>query len=318
MDEGLNQPPAAAVRPPLGIAVRYCPGDDPGLWHETVDLPGGRLGLAVGRGTEPGRTARLRTAVRDAFRDSADPRRILGLATSGPADGTRTALCGVIDRAESVIAYASLGGTAPAIATPDTRYRVLDAAPEGVDGVALPPGATVLLCTALPPGAASLLDGCTMAHPEHAADHLIGNLPSDPPLVALFYRHPPAPLDLTVPAEPASLVTVRSRLRQWLALVGVDAEPSADALLAVGEAASNAAEHAVTAVPRDVHMRVRASVQGNRLRFTVSDDGTWKAPAATPSPRGHGLRLINALVDAVDLHTTDQGTTVEMHKEVHR
>ncbi|MCB0924103.1 MAG: ATP-binding protein [Mycobacterium sp.] len=135
-------------------------------------------------------------------------------------------------------------------------------------------------------------------------------------VTVIRYRQPPDPLLLTVPAAPENLATVRDHLRRWLTLTGVDTESSADALLAVGEAASNAAEHAATGARRNVDLTVTAAVSDGRLRFTVSDNGCWRAPPEVPSSRGHGIRLIRALVDDVELITTEQGTTVTMVKEI--
>lgn len=126
----------------------------------------------------------------------------------------------------------------------------------------------------------------------------------------------PAALNLVLPAAPASLAVVRRQLRQWLAEAGVDAEASADALLAVGEAASNAAEHAVTGVARPVDLTVHASIDGARMRFVVSDNGRWRPAPNHSGHRGHGIKLIHALVDSADLTTGENGTIVEMFKEV--
>lgn len=49
---------------------------------------------------------------------------------------------------------------------------------------------------------------------------------------------------------------------------------------------------------------------------TVSDNGRWKPPPQCPGNRGHGIRLMDALLDAVHLTRTEYGTTVEMFKEL--
>lgn len=125
-------------------------------------------------------------------------------------------------------------------------------------------------------------------------------------------------MSVTVPADPASLAVIRSELRHWLAVAGVDSETAADTLLAVGEAASNATEHSVLGADHDVELTVDAVVSGDRLLFTVADNGRWKPPPESPGHRGHGIRLINALVDDADLVTGAQGTTVQMIKEWHQ
>ena len=93
---------------------------------------------------------------------------------------------------------------------------------------------------------------------------------------------------------------------------------AADILLAVGEAASNAVEHAVRGTTRDVELEVTARTTATGLALTVKDNGRWRVPAANvPGQRGHGSRLMRALVDTVTITPTPQGTTVEMRKELH-
>ena len=48
----------------------------------------------------------------------------------------------------------------------------------------------------------------------------------------------------TLPASPERLAGLRRQLRGWLAAVGADDDAAADVLLACGEAAANAVEHA--------------------------------------------------------------------------
>ena len=121
-----------------------------------------------------------------------------------------------------------------------------------------------------------------------------------------------------VPAEPASLAAVRAQLREWFRTAGIGTDIAADLLLAVGEAASNAAEHACDGAQHKVELTVTAAATGNGVRLAVCDDGCWKPPPESPGNRGHGLRVIAALVDTVHLSTTDSGTTVEMTKELTR
>jgi anti-sigma regulatory factor (Ser/Thr protein kinase) len=128
----------------------------------------------------------------------------------------------------------------------------------------------------------------------------------------------PAPLRIRLPAIPASLAVIRARLRSWLPTAAVSAAAAADILLAVGEAASNAVEHAVRGAAREVELEVTARTTATGLALTVKDNGRWRVPAADMSgQRGHGSRLMRAVVDAVTITPTPQGTTVEMRKELH-
>jgi anti-sigma regulatory factor (Ser/Thr protein kinase) len=125
-------------------------------------------------------------------------------------------------------------------------------------------------------------------------------------------------LCVRVPAEPASLTIVRAKLRQWFQSAGIGADTAADLLLAVGEAASNAAEHAQDGAEHKVELTVTAAATGDGVRLAVCDDGCWKPPPESPGNRGHGLRVIAALVDTVRLSPTQDGTIVEMTKELTR
>jgi len=128
----------------------------------------------------------------------------------------------------------------------------------------------------------------------------------------------PAPLRIRLPAVPASLAVVRDRLRSWLPTAAVNAATAADVLLAVGEAASNAVEHAVLGAARNVVLEVTATATGTGLALTIKDNGRWHAPPpSTQSQRGYGSRLMRALVDTVTITPSPQGTTVEMRKELH-
>ena len=126
----------------------------------------------------------------------------------------------------------------------------------------------------------------------------------------------PAPLRIRLPAIPASLGVIRARLRTWLPTAQVTPSAAAEVLLAVGEAVSNAVEHAVRGTAGDVEVEVTARATTTGLALTVKDNGRWHAPRRSAQP-GHGSRLMNSFVDTVTVTPTRQGTTVEMRKELH-
>jgi anti-sigma regulatory factor (Ser/Thr protein kinase) len=130
-------------------------------------------------------------------------------------------------------------------------------------------------------------------------------------------RRVPAPLQLRLPATPASLAVIRAHLREWLPTAAVNPDTAADLLLAVGEAASNAVEHATRGARHDVEVEVSARATKTGLAVTIKDNGRWHAPPNRPGTRGHGSKLMTALVDTVTITPTPDGTTVEMHKELH-
>lgn len=129
----------------------------------------------------------------------------------------------------------------------------------------------------------------------------------------------PDPLRMRLPAIPASLAVIRAGLRTWLPTAQVTPSAAADILLAVGEAASNAVEHAVRGTAGEVELEVTARATTTGLALTVKDNGRWHAPRMSErsAQRGHGSRLMRALVDTVTITPSPQGTTVEMRKELH-
>lgn len=299
----------AAVAP-YGFSVRYSPADLAGQWHDVVPLDDGRVGVVVGCCADADAAWGMRAAARSALLETADPvqslRGVRGTAVS--------ALCAVID-GES-IGYSGHGDANTALAAPDTPGPALKPADTSLVVASLAPGATVLLCTGpIGPPAAAALDGCDSVHPDQVADQVITGLAGSD-VAAVLYRHPPKALAVTLAAHPSSLAVSRGRLRRWLASAGVDSEASADVLLAVGEATANATEHAVVGATRDVEITVTADITGTRLRLTVTDTGVWKPPPASSGHRGHGIHLINALVDSAELTTTPEGTTVAMVKDL--
>jgi len=126
------------------------------------------------------------------------------------------------------------------------------------------------------------------------------------------------PLTVTLPAHPDSLAVSRGQLREWLVAAGLDSESVADVLLAVGEATANATEHAVVGASAPVEICLTAALNGDVLQLSVSDNGRWKPASVSSGHRGHGMHLINALVDTVELRTGLEGTTVSMVKELSR
>lgn len=321
VDEGVSSP--ANVRQlvaddvvPFGFAVRRTSPDATALWHSVTPLDEDRFALAVGYCPDTAGLPALRARIVSALRAGGDP--AAALSGMRPEDGG--AACAVIDRTAAALSYSALGDAVVVLAAPDQPGRMLRPATTG--RVDIPAGATV----ALRAGVARDLDGyladsaCAAAHPDVAVGRLVDHLAphAEPGLVVLLYRQAPSPLEVTLPADPRSLAQLRARLRPWLALAGVDAEPAADVLLAIGEAASNSTEHAVIGAARPVELTVRTALAGDRLRMTVTDNGTWKPAAACPGHRGHGIKLITALVDSSDLTTSENGTTVDMLKELRR
>jgi anti-sigma regulatory factor (Ser/Thr protein kinase) len=118
---------------------------------------------------------------------------------------------------------------------------------------------------------------------------------------------------LRVPAEPASLRTVRARLRAWLGDVGAAGDVAADVVLAVNEACANAIEHPVA--PRQPWIDLVAGRRHGSLIVSVEDFGRWRRHGRRDGG-GRGLRLMRALMDRVVVEPSPHGTTVRLERRV--
>ncbi|WP_237774380.1 ATP-binding protein [Actinosynnema sp. ALI-1.44] len=114
-----------------------------------------------------------------------------------------------------------------------------------------------------------------------------------------------------VPATPAKLAILRACVRDWTQDIGLTAERSDDVVLVVDEAIANAVEHAYADDQTGAVVVFAAQDRdASVVRVVVSDDGTWRRPAADPGFRGRGLSLMRALSDVFNLHHDSRGTTV--------
>jgi PAS domain S-box-containing protein len=342
---------------PHGFAVRYTPAVEPlevgGDWYDVITLDANRIGIVVGDSVGRGLPAaavmgQLRSAAQALLLRTPKPAQALSdldsFARRLPTAKCTTVFCAVIDLTSSTLRYSSAGHPPPVLVD-RTGSHILDraqsvplAATESVWSrpeahLRLLPGATLLLYTdglierrreSLRVGierAAAALDRYRHRHPDYVADHLMTDLapPSgfDDDVAVLLYRHPPSSLTLRSPARPASLALIRDRLRRWLPAAAINADTAEEVLLAVGEAAANATEHATQDATHQVELTVTARLTKAGLALTVADDGHWHEPSASQANRGHGIALMNALVDTVEITATGHGTTVDMLKELH-
>ena len=113
----------------------------------------------------------------------------------------------------------------------------------------------------------------------------------------------------TILGVPEHLRELRGELRAWLTAAGATPSECGDVLIAVGEACSNAIEHAGAGA--DATVDVRARVAGGVLVISVDDHGTWRT-VRPPTDRGHGLQLMRVLADRVNVATGQNGTRVEL------
>lgn len=336
------------------IAVRYLPAEGAaagGDFYEALELPAGRLGLAVGDivGHGPEAAAamgQLRSALRAYALEGRSPARVLQLL-SRYADGVpgargATLIYAVVDPSARELRYAAAGHPPPLLLAPNGRARFLDGA-RGVpldralghvyaDAVApVPEGTTLVLYSdgaverrgeALDIGmerlAAAASESAALA-PEALCARLTDALLTgvrrrdDVALVAARIHAPAvAPLRLWFAARADQLSVVREAMRSWLASAGVEPGDGEVVVLAAGELCANAVEHAYPPGTEAAVEVMLARDPSGALTLMVRDRGRWRPPPADPGSRGRGLSIVRALMHAVDIDEGADGTTVSV------
>jgi anti-sigma regulatory factor (Ser/Thr protein kinase) len=118
----------------------------------------------------------------------------------------------------------------------------------------------------------------------------------------------PEGIDVAFPARPESSPQLRRALRGFLEALRLERTRVDDVVLAVGEAAGNAIEHAYRGSNGSV--RLLAFVAERRLVVEVRDSGRWRLEG--DPERGRGLGIMRALVDRVSIESTLSGTSVRL------
>jgi GAF domain-containing protein/anti-sigma regulatory factor (Ser/Thr protein kinase) len=335
--------------PGLTLAARYRPGQGGlvgGDWYDAVPLPNGGVGLAMGDVVSRGiRAASVMGQLRHALRTRATE----GDSPTELAQHMNQMVRG-LDRREMVtLAYLALdasgrevryvsAGHPPALSVSGSEPRFLDESrgvPLGAlaharyeEAVArLEPDSLIVLYTdglverrdrPIDEGmdqlkAATLAAGAAAEDVCRAVgEALIGDQTEDD--VALLVARTVAArtdeFELRLPAISGSLATLRRALRQWLGDNGADSDDLIEVLIAVGEAAGNAVEHAYG--PGDATFDVAGVVSDGELEITIRDYGSWRPPRG--HNRGRGTMLMQQLMDEFEVRTTPDGTEVCMRR----
>jgi len=124
--------------------------------------------------------------------------------------------------------------------------------------------------------------------------------------------------------DPSCLALLRARLREWLSAAGTGGREASDIVIAAGEAAANALEHATAGRPTGaapVQITLTARATPARVQLTVTDTGSWRPPPAdreqpAPGARGHGIIFMHALMNDVTIDPSAHGTTVTLIKDL--
>ena len=351
-------PPGFAARytpavPPLEVG---------GDWYDVIPLSRQRTGVVVGDCVGHGLPAaavmgQLRSASQAVLLRAAGPAEALTdldtFASRIPGAECTTVFCAIIDPAAGTVTYSCAGHPPPIVVTAEGQYGLLDQARSVPLGMRLPDWERPQATATLPPGATLLLytDGLverrnqsldkgidaaavTMAerardHPDDIADHVMSAMTPavgyEDDVAVLIYRHPPAPLTVRVLADdPSCLALLRARLRHWLPTAGIGPREGADIMIAAGEAAGNAYEHATAGRPAGlppVQITLTARAVSATVQVTVTDTGAWRPPAPdreppAPGTRGHGIIFMHALMDDVAIDPSPRGTTVTLTKDL--
>ncbi len=338
----------------LGVsaAARYLPASDEvgGDWYDVFELPRGRLGIAIGDVVGHGLRAaalmgQLRTALHAYAVEGHGPARTLELVDrfvqAMPDEAMATAAYGVLDPEKGTVCLASAGHLPPIVIGGGVA-RIVDIAPATPlgafpygnypeDELSLAPGQTLIFYTDglverpevplelsinelvdVVRAAGSAEEACRLAVEELVPYE---GLRDDVAIVAMQNGEVPTELGMRLRADPRVLADVRRALRRWLRHRGVGDRECSEITLAVSEACTNAIEHAYSPAP--AHFELEATATDGMVTIVVSDQGRWRAPPQGPY-RGRGLRIIDAVMDQVEIDSGDIGTRVVMRRSIGR
>jgi GAF domain-containing protein/anti-sigma regulatory factor (Ser/Thr protein kinase) len=323
-----------------------------GDWYDVVVLPKACVGVAIGDVVSRGVRAaavmgQMRTALRAYALDGDGPGHVLDrldrlirglgereMATVGYA---------VLDPVRPVLRLALAGHLPPLLVSPSGETRTLDAIssrPIGVTAarryeeveIELEPGDTVVLYTdglverrgePIDDGIAALVEiaaGLAGRGAEEICDRLLSAsgaeaVADDVAILAIrLLPEVSERLEVELPAEPGSLALMRRAFQEWLRGMELDERFGYDVLVAAGEAAANAIEHAYG--PSEARFGVTAAIEGGEVVVEVRDEGRWRP--ARGSHRGRGLSMMRDLMDDVQVDSGERGTVVTMRRKVER
>jgi serine/threonine-protein kinase RsbW len=336
------------------VASAYLPATEAleigGDWYDVLDLPGGArafvVGDVVGHGLEAAKAmGQLRGAVRALapIGSPTDLLRNLDLFVDSVPEASMATLAYVhLDPESGRIRYACAGHPPPLVVGPDGATRYLwdgrstplgcslgSTRAESED--ALAHGETVVLYTdglverrnvGLDAMLARLADAAREAagsSPARLVDGVLSTMLADSledDVCMLAFRLVTADhFSRALIASPGDVAAFRRALDAWLGDLRVPEMPRRDLVLAVAEAAANAAEHAYGFDGAgSIRVDVRREEDGT-LSASVTDEGTWREPVES-TERGRGIKIMRALMDDVAISSDARGTVVQMRLPV--
>jgi serine phosphatase RsbU (regulator of sigma subunit)/anti-sigma regulatory factor (Ser/Thr protein kinase) len=339
----------------LSFAARYMPAAAKRLvggdWFDVIELPDGRVGVAIGDVVGHGLEAAtlmgaLRTALQAYALQGLSPAATVPLlarfASSSAGRGQMaTYVYGIVDVERRSFTFVNGSHPPPIVVRPDGTASVVASdplPPLGARAAAMPderrvdlePGTAIVLYTdglverrgeRLATRQALLHDAAAAApaEPDLLCEALIermlgGQPPEDDVAVLALQRTATADeeFDLRIAARPEELAAVRRLLRGWLVDLGADRRAIEAVLLASGEACTNAVEHAYG--PGDQTFRLRGWREGDDVVLVIRDDGRWRPPRG--QNRGRGLGLMETFMDTVEVAPDESGTEVRMRRRI--
>lgn len=336
--------------PGIALAARYRPGRGDavgGDWYDVFTLPTGQIALVMGDVAGKGVWAaaamgQLRNALRAYAIEGNSPATVAERLNRLVDPGTMaTLLYLVFDPITWAIRYVNLGHPPALLVTPEGATSFLGG---GSPPLGAAPGISYREETATFRPRSTLVlytDGLVETRGEpidvgmerlrQAAAHA-GSLDIDPLLdrlvagaldgaaavdddIALLAVRAvpldPVRLAVRLPATPSSLRLLRHALRRWFDAARVGEVDAYEILTACNEACANTIEHAYG--PGDGSFELDVRRDGDQVVVTIQDGGRWRQARDS---RGHGFRLMHALMDDVETTPGPEGTVVRMRRRL--
>lgn len=348
-------PDALPALPGITLAARYLPAASEsevgGDWYDAIPLPGGRILLVMGDVSGKGLAAAsmlgaLRNAIRAYGIEGHGPAEIAELVNrlvlwDDSHDHMATLVLAVLDAVSGTLDWVNAGHPPPLMIDGSGRTSFLEGTRSVPLGVLALPAYRAERTTVAPGGAVVLYtDGLIERRGEHletgmaalaaaAADGPLlagalcdrvlataaptGAATDDVAILALCHVALGERLELAVTSQPSALSSLRGLLARWLALSDATGSDVHAVVLACSEACANAIEHARS--PSGLAIDFVAVLRDREIAITVHDHGRWRAPRPT-GDHGHSLDLIGALMDDVQVHHDDDGTTLRLRRRL--
>ncbi len=329
----------------VALAVAHLPGGLNGsgavaAWYAVAASDAGYVTIVVGdaRAAPAGVSEQLRRAVAGVGLESRSAAATLEevdhAAREIPSSVGSTALCVTLGPS-GVVRWSSAGYAPPLAVGPDGARHLHGALGDRLgrpdrpsfaqDEEVLAAGTTLVVGSSSPAGpSGTVVDGLDPLATAVAQHHGLspdalaaalteqgsGASPGGSGRPLLLARVMPAPLAQRLPADPRRLTAVRRTVAAWSAQAALSEDATADLLLLLSEAVTNAVEHAYRDTEAGVFVYSVRRLPDSGIRVTVEDFGRWRPPPEDPGYRGRGLAVIHNLANEVSLDFSDRGTRI--------